>query len=229
MKRKILWGINISVFLILFSSLFFYVLRGEYSATRICSYVFIVFSYICGPIFYFSTSSRDGSHEIYSYPKFFITFLLFVVSFITGMIFIFLNNESLLVPLAVEGSIIAVFIVAITLMLISEDANVQENLDSKANSRFRDECVMMSELIWRSIPPQDTDNLKLFSKIQNALKTLRVSEKPDSVSIDLEIREILEFIRNSVYRGDGIQEKNVKRLLSLCDERNHLVSVKYNS
>lgn len=229
MKRKILWGINISVFLILFSFLFFYLSRGEYSITRISSYIFIVLSYICGPIFYFTTSSRDAAYEVYAYPKFLITFLFFMISFLTGILFMFLNNESPLMPIMVEGTIMAIFVVAMTFMLISEDASVKESLNSKSNSKFRDECVMMSELIWRSIPPQDTENLRLLSKIQNAVKTLRVATEADSGEIDFEIRGILNSVRDSVSLGNGIKEQDIVRLISLCDDRNHIVNIKCNS
>ena len=228
MKRKILWGINISIFLILFSFLFFYLTKGEYSATRICSYIFIVLSYICGPILYFTTSSRDAAYEVYAYPKVLITLLFFIASFSVGIIFMILNNESPLIPLMVEGTIMAIFVVAITFILISEDASIKDNLKSKANSKFRDECVSTSELIWRSISPQDTENLRLLSKIQNAVKTLRVATEADSGEIDFEIREILKSIRNSVSSRNGIKEEDVTRLVSLCDDRNHIVNIKFN-
>lgn len=228
MKRKILWWINISIFLILFSFLFFYLTKGEYSATRICSYIFIVLSYICGPILYFTTSSRDAAYEVYAYPKLLITLLFFIASFSVGIIFMILNNESPIIPLLAEGTIIAIFVVAITFILISEDASIKDNLKSKANSKFRDECVSTCELIWMSISPQDTENLRLLSKIQNAVKTLRVATEADSGEIDFEIREILKSIRNSVSSRNGIKEEDVTKLVSLCNDRNYIVNIKFN-
>lgn len=228
MKRKILWWINISIFLILFSFLFFYLTKGEYSATRICSYIFIVLSYICGPILYFTTSSRDAAYEVYAYPKLLITLLFFIASFSVGIIFMILNNDSPIIPLLAEGTIIAIFVVAITFILISEDASIKDNLKSKANSKFRDECVSTCELIWRSISPQDTENLRLLSKIQNAVKTLRVAAEADSGEIDFEIREILKSIRNSVSSRNGIKEEDVTKLVSLCNDRNYIVNIKFN-
>lgn len=229
MKRKILWGVNISVFLILFSSFFFYFSKGEYSTTRICSYIFVLISYMCGPILYFTTSSRDAAHEVYAYPKLFIAFLFFAISLATGILFMFLNNESPLIPIAVEASIIAVFLAVMSFMLISEDASVTENLNAKSNSKFRDECVMATELIWRGIPPQDTKNLRQFSKIQNAVKTLRAVVGADLGEIDSEIREILRSIGVAVSAGEEIPEERTKRLVALCDERNYRANLKHNS
>ena len=229
MKRKILWGINISVFLILFSSLFFYFSKGEYSTTRICSYIFVLISYICGPILYFTTSSHDAAHEVYAYPKLFIAFLFFAISLATGILFMFLNNESPLIPIVVEASIIAVFLAVMSFMLISEDASLSENLKAKSNSKFRDECVMETELIWRGISPQDTKNLRQFSKIQNAVKTLRAVVGADLVEIDSEIREILRSIGVAVSAGEEIPEERTKRLVALCDERNYRANLKLNS
>lgn len=229
MKRKILWWINISIFLILFSFLFFYLTKGEYSATRICSYIFIVLSYICGPILYFTTSSRDAAYEVYAYPKLLITLLFFIASFSVGIIFMILNNESPIIPLLAEGTIIAIFVVAITFILISEDASIKDNLKSKANSKFRDECVSTCELIWRGISPQDTRNLRRFSKIQNVVKTLRSAAGDDLGEIDSEIREILKSVGGVVAAGGEIPEEKTVRLVALCGERNYRANLNYNS
>ena len=229
MKRKILWGINISVFLILFSFLFFHLAKGEYSTTRMCSYIFVILSYLCGPIFYFTTSSRDAAHEVYAYPKLFITFIFFAVSLATGVLFMFLNNESPLIPIVAEASIIGVFLAAMSSMLISEDASISDNLNARSNSKFRDECVMETELIWRGISPQDTRNLRRFSKIQNAVKTLRSAAGDDLGEIDSEIREILKSVGGVVAAGGEIPEEKTVRLVALCGERNYRANLNYNS
>lgn len=141
----------------------------------------------------------------------------------------FLNNESPLIPIVAEASIIGVFLAAMSFMLISEDASISDNLNARSNSKFRDECVMETELIWRGISPQDTRNLRRFSKIQNAVKTLRSAAGDDLGEIDSEIREILKSVGGIVAAGGEIPEEKTVRLVALCGERNYRANLNYNS
>lgn len=223
MKRRILWIINISVFIITFSCLFFYFCRNDYSITRMFSYGFIMLMYLFGPLFHFSTKTKEN--EVHSYPKLFITSTFYILSLIVGILFIYLNDKSPVISITVESCIFALFILIMSFMLIAENSSVELDLHTAKKFAFKDECMYIVECIHKQISYDDTESLQHFEKISNAIKKLKVGHNSECQQIESEILDLLKETMKSSQMKVNISGEMANKLTSLCNQRDFILKI----
>lgn len=119
-KKSILWVILDLIFLAVFNTVFFVVGGSEHTTSVWLSYGFIHFSYIMviiTPLLIRKSSSAD----VFGFSLYSISSTYFVVEFVIGLIFIFINSESYKSALTVQIIIAGIYGILLISHLIANE------------------------------------------------------------------------------------------------------------
>lgn len=135
-KKKIVLGILLDlVFLLVFNVVFFVVGGTEHSVSVWMSYAFIHFAYLMVLLTPFLTRKGSSSSYLFGLTIASVSTTYFLVEFVVGLVFIFINPESFKAPLVVQIIIAGIYLVILLINMMANETtadNLQKQKDEIA-------------------------------------------------------------------------------------------------
>lgn len=135
-KKKIVLGILLDlVFLLVFNVVFFVVGGTEHSVSVWMSYGFIHFAYLMVLLTPFLTRKGSSSSYLFGLTIASVSTTYFLVEFVVGLVFIFINPESFKAPLVVQIIIAGIYLVILLINMMANETtadNLQKQKDEIA-------------------------------------------------------------------------------------------------
>jgi signal transduction histidine kinase len=223
MKKRNLWYILDSIFLIAFNSCFF-LLKGTHHPSPIwISYGFIHLAYFV--LLFTPYFIRKGSASAdYGRPLFVITYAFFYVSYYTGVINFFVYPSNYTIPLVAHIMITVVFLFFFISNLLANEYTA----DSIERRELELQYIKESSSKLKSILNKVSDK-SLSNKIESVYDTIHGSPSKSTISVSKIEKEIIELIQNletAVLQNDKDYILSLSnRILNLAEERNRLLKL----
>ena len=205
-KKRLLWYLLDSIFIIVFN-LFFFLLGGsQHEASVWFSYAMIHVSY--GLLLTTPYLIRKGSAATdYGRPLFVGTAAYFFVEFLIGVIFILVAPQSLTAPILVQVTILAAFVIYILANMIANEHTAEKvERHEKELEYVKQSCLKLKLLM------ANVTDVEVAKKLEKAYDIINASPLKSDASV--------ANIEQSVF--DKISELETKVLdsnaLSLIDE-----------
>lgn len=135
-RKKIVLGILLDlVFLLVFNVVFFVVGGTEHSVSVWMSYGFIHFAYLMVLLTPFLTRKGSSSSHLFGLTIASVSTTYFLIEFIVGLVFIFINPESFKAPLVVQIIIAGIYLVILLINMMANETtadNLQKQKDEIA-------------------------------------------------------------------------------------------------
>ena len=187
-KKSVLWVLLDLVFLIVFNTVFFVAGGTEHTASVWLSYGFIHFSYIMVLVTPFLIR-KSSSSAIFGFSIYSISATYFFVEFITGLVFIFLKQESVKPALIVQIIIAGIYAIILISHLIANESTAD------SVERHEDEVAFIKQSSARIKPLIGKLSSKKANKeIEKAYDLLHSSPSRSISTVKLLEASILEKI-----------------------------------
>ena len=217
-RKKIKWIILDSIFLIVFNILFFVWGEIDHYPSVWIAYGFIHFSYLMlliTPLFMIEGKNM----AIFGYPLFTMSTLYFIAQFLTGLIFIYLSQESYKMSLSVQLSLAGLYgMILITLMIANEktaeavdDRQIQINYVKEATVRVK---ILLDNA-------KDKESMKMIEAAFVIINSSPVKSHPSLSGIEDNIINLIQRLEDCVnYQGYSDIKTITDSLVRAMNERN---------
>lgn len=225
MKKALLWvGLDM-VFLIVFNIVFFACGGVECRPSGWISYAFIHFSYLMVPLSSFFTR-KSSSSAVFGFALYSVSSAYFIIEFVIGLIFIFINMESFVPSLVVQIIVAGIFAIIFISHMIANEKTADEV------SRHEDEVYFIKESSSRvkQLEGKLSDK-KADRQIESLYDLLHSSPSKSNGKVrylEISILDMISELESAVQLGD--KETAVKMttsILTKVEERNRKLRV-YN-
>lgn len=213
-KKSTLWIILDLIFLAVFNTVFFVAGGSEHTASAWLSYGFIHFSYIMVIITPLLTR-KSSSADVFGFSLYSISSTYFIVEFIIGLIFIFINSESYKSALIVQIIIAGIYGILLISHLIANETtadNIERNEYEVAY--IKNAASKVKSYMGKS------NNRNVNREIEKLYDLLHSSPTKSNVTVrSLEIE-----ISNKIATFEDIMlSSNQENIITLCGEITLLV------
>lgn len=220
-KKSVLWVLLDLVFLIVFNTVFFVAGGTEHPASVWLSYGFIHFSYIMVLATPFLIR-KSSSAAVFGFSIYSISATYFFVEFITGLVFIFLKQESFKPALIVQIIIAGIYAIILISHLIANESTAD------SIERHEDEVAYIKQSAARVKPLiGKMSNKKANKEIEKLYDLLHSSPTRSSStvrSLELSIIDKIGELEDSISseNEDEVVAK-VGNIISLVEDRNRKI------
>lgn len=214
-KKRFMWYLLDSIFIIVFN-LFFFLLGGTEHCTSVWfSYVMIHVAYgllLATPyLIAKGTSSTD-----YGRPIFVGTAAYFFVEFLTGLVFIFVAPQSMTAPILVQITILAVFAVFVLANLIANEHTAESVARHEKESEYVKQCCLKLKLL-----SGNATDPTVSKKIDRAYDIINASPlKSDASVADVEQKVAQKIAELEAATLDESTLPLIDEIIKLANERN---------
>ena len=222
-KKSVLWVLLDLVLLIVFNTVFFVAGGTEHPASVWLSYGFIHFSYIMVLVTPFLIR-KSSSSAVFGFSLYSISSTYFLVEFITGLVFIFLKQESVKLALIVQIIIAGVYAIILISHLIANESTAD------SVERHEDEVAYIKQATARIKPlVGKLSGKKANKEIEKAYDLLHSSPTKSVAtvkSLEASVLDKIEELENAVGSGDeNAAITKAGELISLVEERNRKIRI----
>ena len=220
-KKRFMWYLLDSIFIIVFN-LFFFLLGGaQHCASVWFSYVMIHVAYglvLATPyLIAKGTSSTD-----YGRPVYVGTVAYFFVEFLTGLVFIFVAQQSMTAPILVQITILAVFAVFVLANLIANEHTAESVARHEKESEYVKQCCLKLKLL-----AGKTTDQNISKKIDKAYDIINASPlKSDASVADVEQKVAKKITELEAATLDESASSLIDEIINLANERNSRLQAK---
>lgn len=220
-KKSVLWVLLDLVFLIVFNTVFFVTGGTEHPASVWFSYGFIHFSYIMVLATPFLIR-KSSSAAVLGFSIYSISATYFFVEFVTGLVFIFLKQESFKPALIVQIIIAGIYAIILISHLIANESTAD------SIERHEDEVAYIKQSAARVKPLiGKLSNKKANKEIEKLYDLLHSSPTKSSStvrSLELSIIDKIGELEDSIFseNEDEVVAK-VGNIISLVEDRNRKI------
>ena len=220
-KKSVLWVLLDLVFLIVFNTVFFVAGGTEHPASVWLSYGFIHFSYIMVLVTPFLIR-KSSSSAVFGFSIYSISATYFFVEFITGLVFIFLKQESVKPALIVQIIIAGIYAIILISHLIANESTAD------SVERHEDEVAFIKQSSARIKPLIGKLSSKKANKeIEKAYDLLHSSPSMSISTVKLLEASILEKIaelESAISSGDeNAAITKAGEVIALTEDRNRKI------
>ena len=221
-KKKTFLNILLDlVFLIVFNVVFFVVSGTEHSSNVWLSYGFIHFSYLMVLITPFLVRKSSSSH-VFGLAIVGVSSVYFIVEFITGLIFIFIDPESIKVSLTVQVIIAGVYLVMLLANLIANESTADAIETHENEVKFiKNESSRVKAMM------DKFDDKKTNKAVEQVYDLLHSSPSKSCAAAQSIENEIYNKISELEYAVSAKEKDTTIKLageiITLIDERNRRV------
>lgn len=220
-KKRLLWYLLDSIFIIVFN-LFFFLLGGvQHCASVWFSYVMIHLSYgvvLATPyIIAKSSSSTD-----YGRPVYVGTVAYFFVEFLIGLIFILAAPQTMTAPILVQVSILAVFAVYVLANLIANEHTAENVERHEKELEYVKQCCLKLKLL-----SSKSSHSQVSKNIDKAFDIINASPLKSNNSVaDIEKSVIDKISELEAATLDETALPLIEKIIELANERNSRLQAK---
>ncbi|MGB4830762.1 MAG: hypothetical protein WBP31_05490 [Chitinophagales bacterium] len=223
MKKRNLWYILDSIFLIAFNSCFFLLKGSKHPLPIWISYGFIHLAYLALLLTPYFIRKGSASAD-YGRPLFVITYAFFYISYYTGVINFFVYPSDYTIPLVAHIIITVVFLFFFISNLLANEYTA----DSIEIREIELKYIKETSSKIKSILNKVSDKL-LSNKIESIYDVIHGSPSKSSISVRKIEKEIIELVQNletAVLKNDKEYILSLSnRILHLAEERNRLLKL----
>ena len=208
-KKSTLWIILDLIFLAVFNTVFFVAGGSEHTASVWLSYGFIHFSYVMVIITPLLTR-KSSSADVFGFSLYSISSTYFIVEFITGLIFIFINSESYKSALIVQIIIAGIYGILLISHLIANETTA-DNIERHEYevAYIKNATSKVKSYIGKS------NNRNVNREIEKLYDLLHSSPTKSNVTVrSLEI----EISNKIATLEDAILSSNQENIIAVCGE-----------
>ena len=130
-KKSILWILLDLVFIIVFNVVFFLAGGVEYPASTWLSYVFIYFAYLMVILTPFLIK-KSSSLSVFGFSLYSISSTYFLIEFVASLIFVFMKQEEINIPLIVQIVMAGVYLIILLAPLLVNE-HTSDNVKKREN------------------------------------------------------------------------------------------------
>lgn len=217
-KKSILWILLDLVFLAVFNTVFFVAGGKDHVASVWISYGFIHFAYlmvIATPLLI----RKSSSSSIFGFSVYSVSSTYFLVEFITGLIFIFVKDESYKASLIVQIIIAGIYAIILISHLLANESTADSIEQHEEEVVYIKQAASEVKLLI-----DKSDNKRVNKEIEKVYDALHSSPTKSNFSVKIIEQTILgkiDELKNAVKNGDeNLIISKTKELLSQIDERN---------
>lgn len=223
MKRVILSVIFFCIFTAIFSSLFF-TFVDDYSATRWISYILIHLAWVVLIINFYQFPEVEGG-VIFGYAKQRMAYILFVVELLLGVLFIFINNDSYVIPVLFQAIPFLLNMAGYIALMSSESHSKAADRQDAQNRAFMREASTVLESTMKFCT--DWNLSKKIETLLDAVKSSKLKCLPEAAGAEERFMKIVYEINGDVIAGniDGLEQK-VKEATVILEQRNMIIKSK---
>ena len=211
------------VFLVVFNLVFLLTAGTDHPASVWISYIFIHVAYI---LFLFTPRffTKTGNTVVLGMPLMAISAVHFGITFIVGLVFIFLRLESYKVPLIVHAVITAAYV----LLLVSNMLANEHTADNLERHELELEYVKGAASKLKGIMNSVSDS-KLQKKVERAYDLVNSSPVKSNASVrsyELTVLNLIGELRDSVQNNDTESVESILREIETnANERNRTLKM----
>jgi hypothetical protein len=196
------------IFLVIFN-VFFFVLGGtDHNMSVWISYGFIHFAYFM--LLLTPALIRNGkSADVFGFSLYSISAVYFLVEFVTGIVFIFLSQESYAVALLVQLCIAGLYgIILISHMIANEHTADAEEKRQHQIDHIKDASAKLKGLLGRI---GDNEAKKKVERVYDTISSIPVQSYSNSAQVQNRILQSINELE------DAISTENNERIITLAD------------
>ena len=219
-KKRLLWYVLDSIFVIVFN-LFFFLLGGtEHCASVWFSYVMIHVAYglvLATPYLI----AKGSSSTDYGRPVFVGTAAYFFVEFLTGLIFILVEPQSMTAPILVQVTILAVFAVFVLANLIANEHTAESVERHEKELEYVKQCCLKLKLL-----SSKSNHSQVSKNIDKAFDIINASPLKSNNSVaDIEKSVIDKISELEAATLDETALTLIDEIIKLANERNQKLQI----
>lgn len=220
MKIRVLQVLLSLVFIIVFSLVLFAVV-DEMSASRWLSYSSIIASYLAFVAsFYLFSSVKDRA--VYTYPRVFISFLFFLLAFVVGLIFIIINNSTLLLPASTQGIMWGLYAIIYIILVLADMRSMAANKRTAENVFFVKNALLLLEEIRRK--EMNIECLKKVNTFYELVKSAPIDTCAQAKILEQDLLQHIEIIKRKISTQE-LLEADVEHAIEVLAQRNRAVQL----
>jgi len=217
-KTDILWQIMETIVLVIFNAVFFLLAGFEHSASVWISYAFIHFSFamlIITPLLV----RKGKSSWLFGATIYSISAFYFAVALIVGLVFIFIDPESINAPVVTQLIIAGLYGIILTANLISNEKTADaEDKRQYEIAYVKDASAKLKSLLDNI---EDKATKKRVEKVYYAVYSSPVKSHPSLTQIENDILQSIDELEEAVEaKNYDAVASLAKSLLSAVNERN---------
>ena len=220
-KKNVLCLLLDLVFLVIFNVVFFVLGGTEHPASVWISYGFIHFSYIMLLITP-KLIRKSGSSAVFGFSLYSISSAYFLITFVVGVIFVFMRSESYKISLVSQVVIAGLYLI----MLISHMIANEHTADNVKRHEMELQYVKESSAKIKGIMGSIEDR-KLKKQIEKAYDLIHGSQtKSNNAARDYEltVMDLLEVLEQNIKRNDLVAASTtLDKIIKNAEERNRRV------
>lgn len=218
MKKKMLWLILDSVFLVFFNAFFFLLGGVDHNASVWISYLFIHFAYLMlllTPYFI----KKGESAVIFGFALYSVSAYYFILEATIGILFILSSPESYKVTLLSQGLIAGLYIVLLISNMLANERTAEKEEKRQVEISYVKKTASELSSIMSDI--DDAGLRKKVEKVFDALKSSPARSHPDVAGIENDILISIREIKDALQTEDeSFITNKINTLLRLISERN---------
>lgn len=224
-KKRVLWMLLDSVFLIVFNVIFFVAGGTDHPASVWISYGFIHFAYIMLLITPFLIRKSTNTAVI-GFPIYSISSAYFTLAFVVGLIFIFNHPKSYKAALIAQVVIAGIYAVMLISHMIANESTADSIERHEMELRYVKDASAKLKGIMGSI--SDKKFQKKVEKLYDLLHSSPAKSNNSVRDYELTVLELIDVLESNINKNDiPAAEATISKIEQTANERNR--RVKYGS
>ena len=220
-KKRMLWIFLDLVFLIVFNVVFFTVKGTDQPSSVWISYGFIHFAYIMllvTPLLI----RRSANTAILGFSLYSISSIYFIIAFIAGLIFIFIQPESYKAALIVQVIIVGIYAVMLISHMIANERTADSIEQHEMELQYVKDASSKLKRIMDSI--SDKQLSKKVEKLYDLLHSSPVRSNDSVHDYELSVLNLIDVLEEILGRNDiPAAETIISRIEQYANERNRIL------
>lgn len=217
-KKRFLWLLLDLVFLIVFNIVFFVAGGTKHSASVWISYAFIHFAYVMLLITPFLIKKSTNT-AIFGFPIYSISSTYFIVAFVVGVIFVFMNQDSYKGALIVQVVIAGIYAVMLLSHMIANESTAESVERHEMELRYVKEASAKLKGIMESIA--DKQLRKKVERVYDLLHSSPVKTNQSVREYELNVLDLIDVLEGNICRNDfSAAETTISKIERNAKERN---------
>ncbi len=217
-KKSVLRIILDLVFLVVFNVVFFVAGGTQHNASGWIAYAFIHFAYVM--IVLTPLLVKNGKGEVaFGFSIYSISTIYFIIEFITGLVFVFVNADSFKASLIVQIIISGIYAACLIPFLIANEASTESAKETDSQVAYLKQAESKIKLLIGKAESQKSN--KEIEKAYDCIHASPSRANPSVSNLEQTIFAVICELKEDVNSNDdnAIFEKTAY-IISLVEERN---------
>lgn len=217
-KKNMLWILLGLVFQAVFNSIFFAAGGTEHVTSVWIAYGFIHFAYLmllATPLLI----RKSGNAVVLGLPLYAISSIYFIVTFVVGVVFIFVHPKSYKASLIAEFFIVGIYAFILIIYMIANEGTAGSIERHEMELRYIRDSSSKLKGIMDSI--NDKLLLKKVEKLYDLIHASPVKSNKSVYSYEIEVLKLIDKLDSNIRKNDAVAVEEIMRKIECnASERN---------